>query len=155
MVYQRKRLRPAIAAVLGLAAVVFVVWACAPKRFGRDTSYGFTSKEFETEVMGMPERIVIGVIGGMMALGSLMALARSRHPIVVDDDGITDRAAFPQKLRWPAVENVQMVGSEKKGHRVEILSGGRGYFIEIGDVEATPGSVFQEIFETWNKRRRA
>ena len=46
-----------------------------------------------------------------------------------------------------------MVGSEKQGYRIEILSGSKGHLIEIGDVEAPPGAVFQEIFETWTKRR--
>jgi hypothetical protein len=146
-------LRPAIAAVLGLAVVVFVVLAAAPTRTGGATSYGFKGKEIEIEVMSLPRRIVIGVIAGLVSLGGVMALVRSRHPIVIDDDGVADRAAFPEKIRWAAIENVQMIGSEKKGYRVEILSGGRGRFIEIGDVEAAPGSVFQEIFETWTKRR--
>jgi hypothetical protein len=47
-----------------------------------------------------------------------------------------------------------MVGSEKRGHRVEILTAARGYLVEIGDVEATPGSVFQDIFESWKKHHR-
>lgn len=154
MVYKRKRLRPALAAVVGLAAVVFVVWAAGPQRIGGTSSYGFTSEAHDIEMMSMPKRIMVGVVAGLMSLAGVVALVRSRHPIVIDDDGISDRAAFPERIRWPAVDNVQMVGSEKNGHRIEILSGGRGHLIEVGDVEATPGSVFQEIFETWTKRRR-
>ena len=51
---------------------------------------------------------------GLLSLAGVMALLRSRHPIVIDDDGIAVRAAFPQRIRWAAVDNVQMVGSENR-----------------------------------------
>jgi len=141
-------LRPAIAAVGGLSGLAFIVYVSIPSRI---TAFG--GQVIEIQHIGTLHAIVLGTFCALLMLGGLMALARSRHPIVVDDDGLSDRAAFPEKIRWPAVENVQMVGSEKKGYRVEILAGGRGRLIEIGDVEAAPGSVFQDIFETWNKHR--
>ena len=147
MVYQRKRLRPAIATVGGLLALVFIGYLLVP------TSVQTLTGVIEIQKIGTVHAVVLGCLWGALFLGGIMALARSRHPIVVDDEGVSDRAAFPEKIRWSAVENVEMVGSEKKGYRVEILAGGRGRLIEIGVVEAAPGSVFQDIFETWTKRR--
>jgi hypothetical protein len=149
VVYKRKRLRPAITAVGGLLGVAFIVYASIPSRV---TAFG--GEVIEIQHIGTVKAVLLGGMFGLLFLAGVMALARSRHPIAIDDDGVADRAAFPEKIRWPAVENVQMVGSEKNGYRIEILSGGRGRLIEIGDVEAAPGSVFQEIFENWTKHRR-
>jgi hypothetical protein len=150
MTYQRKRLRPALAVVGGMAGLVFVVWARIPTRV---TAFG--GEVIEHYYIGPVRAIVIGLTCAGLFLAGVMALMRSRHPIVIDDEGVADAAAFPEKIRWSAVENVQMIGSEKEGYRIEILSGGRGRFIQVGDVEASPGALFQAIFETWTKRRSA
>jgi hypothetical protein len=142
-------LRPALAAVGGLAGLTFIVWAWMPTRV---TTFGGEVIEVP-HYIGPIRAIVFGLFCGGVFLAGVMALTRSRHPIVVDDDGVADGAAFPEMIRWSAVENIQMVGSEKQGYRIEILSGGCGRLIEIGDVEAPPGSMFQEIFETWTKHR--
>ena len=99
-------------------------------------------------------RLGAAAIGlGVLALGAVMIVRRARHPIVVEPEGITDTAAFADRVPWSAVRDVTLDGSEKAGYWLLLtLVGPKATVpmrIELEGVGSSPSVVYSDVFDAW------
>jgi hypothetical protein len=99
-------------------------------------------------------RLAAAAVGlGVVALGATMIIKRARRPIVVEPDGITDTAAFADRVPWRAVKDVTLDGSEQAGYRLILALVGPTaavpMTIELEGVDVSPSVVYRDVFDTW------
>jgi hypothetical protein len=98
-------------------------------------------------------RLAAAAVGlGVLALGATIIVRRSRHPIVVAPDGITDTAAVAERVPWSAVQDVTLDGSEKAGYWLILTLAGPKAMpmrIELEGVGPSPSVVYNDVFDSW------
>jgi len=150
MTYRRSAKMGWLVLLFAVAYLGVMIYGAIPTDI-QPVGLGDQTVRFQQVSAGRLVAVAIGV--AVLALGAVIIVRRSRHPIVVEREGITDTAALPGRIPWTAVHDVALDGSEQTGYRLLLtVAGANGTAqvrVELEGVGDSPSAVFSQAFDAW------
>jgi hypothetical protein len=148
MTYRRSAKTGWLLLLFAAAHLTVLVYGVIPFRL-----HGLAGDTIVVQQVSWGKLIGVGIGLAVLSVGAAIIIRTARHPIVVDGEGITDTAAFPDRIPWKSVRDIALDGSEQSGHRLLLTivgaTGTAQVRVELGGLAYNPSAVFGEVFDTW------
>ena len=147
--FRRTRTGAIVWAVLSTLVLVFFAWALWPANPVQ--TVGGDALQLGSKLTARHGLLLL--LWAALLWQSGRQFRRCRHDVIMDEEGLTDRAAHPERIAWSLIRDIELVAQDRELYTLRLQLASSAVDVDLWGVSAPAQTVHSEAITRWTAAR--